>query len=64
MDLYCDELAEALFRFVHSNTNVYDEYCEVLEEPTYDLSMAQFVESRYKNEFKKYCSEEFNIIID
>ena len=52
IDVFSDELAEALFHFVGKDER-YIHFCKCCENS--DLSMAEYVDKYCKSEFEEYC---------
>lgn len=52
IDVFSDELAEALFHFVGKEER-YIHFCKCCENS--DLSMAEYVDKYCKSEFEEYC---------
>lgn len=61
-DIYSYELTEALFYFV-SIPDIYDNFVEVISLNG-DMSMAEYVDTFKREEFKSWCKQEYGFIFD
>lgn len=53
MDLFSDNFSEALFHFMSSNDDIYNDWCLALGRG-FDYSMAEWVQAHYSDEFQDY----------
>lgn len=62
MDIYSDDAAEALWRFLNNKPEIYEDFCKKNEYD--DISIIEYVTKYRLKEFKSWCLSELNIKIN